>query len=147
MKYGVDYVYLRAARNNRLDIADMFEVFRNYLNAVMAAIIIGIITTIGFIFLIIPGIYLACKLAFTPYLIVDQRMSVFDALQESWDMTRGHVWRIIGIALMAIPITLMGLICFIVGIIPAVMWVQVAYASLYHAIDAREEMATETYYV
>ncbi|MFP6583919.1 MAG: hypothetical protein VCD00_15375 [Candidatus Hydrogenedentota bacterium] len=145
LKYGVDYTYLRAARNDPLDIVDMFAFIRNYIHAVMATILVGIIVTIGFIFFIIPGIYLACKLAFTPYLIVDRRLNVIDALQESWEMTDGHAFKVFMIGLLGIPITLGGLMLMIVGIIPAIMWVKLAYASLYHAIEFEEEIEASMY--
>lgn len=145
LKYGVDYTYLRAARNDPLEIVDMFAVIRNYIHAVMATILVGIIVTIGFIFLIIPGIYLACKFAFVPYLIVDRRLNVIDALQESWEMTDGHAFQVFMIGLLGIPITLGGLTLMIVGIIPAIMWVKLAYASLYHAIECEDEIEASMY--
>ena len=92
LSFGVAYAYLRAARNQRVNIGDMFEVIPNYVNAVITGLVVGVIVGIGFICLIIPGIILACKLAFTPYLVVDRKMNVVDAIQESWRMTRwAHV--------------------------------------------------------
>ena len=42
----------------------------------MASLLVGVIVSIGFILLIVPGIVFACKLAFTPYLVVDRKMGV-----------------------------------------------------------------------
>jgi hypothetical protein len=39
------------------------------------------------------------------------------------------------IGLLAIPIVIAGLICLVVGIIPALMWITAAFASLYHAVS------------
>ena len=74
--YGVSFAYLQAARNEPLDIRDMFEAFHNYWNAVLAALLVSVIVGIGFVLLIVPGIIIACKLAFTPYLVVDRFMTV-----------------------------------------------------------------------
>jgi len=139
-EYGIDFAYLKAARNDKLEIKDMFEGFRNYWNAVMANLLVGVIVVIGFFLLIIPGIIFACKLAFTPYLIVDRRMAVIEAVKESWRMTNGHAWTVFFILLLAIPVSIAGLICFVVGIIPAIMWITATLASLYHAVSAAGEV-------
>ena len=86
--------------------------------------------------MIVPGIIFACRLAFTPYLVVDRQMEVIEAVKESWRMTRGHAWKVFRVGLMAIPIGLAGLLCCGVGIIIAIMWSKLAFASLYHAVSS-----------
>jgi len=137
--YGVSFAHLKAARGDKLEIKDMFEAFQNYWNAVLANILVGAIVIIGFMLLIIPGIIFGCKLAFTPYLVVDRKMEVLEAVKESWRMTNGHAWTVFLIGLLAIPICIAGLICFIVGIIPAVMWIRLTFASLYHSVSLSGE--------
>lgn len=134
--YGVSFAHLKAARGDRIEIIkDMFEAFRNYWNAVLANLLVGFIVTIGFILLIIPGIIFACKLAFTPYLVVDRKMEVIEAIKESWRMTTGRAWTVFLIGLLAIPISIAGVICFGVGIIVSIMWIRLAVASLYHTVS------------
>jgi hypothetical protein len=41
--------------------------------------------------------------------------------------------------LLAILIFILGLICFIVGVFFALMWISTAFASLYYAIDLEEQ--------
>ncbi len=140
--YGVSFAYLKAARSDKLEIRDMFEAFHNYWNAVLANILVGAIIIIGLFLLIIPGIIFACKLAFTSYLVVDQRMAVIEAVKESWRMTNGHAWTVFLIGLLAVPISIAGLLCLVVGIIPAIMWITAAFASLYHAVSASGDVKT-----
>ena len=135
VEYGVSFAHLKAARGDKLEIGNMFEAFKNYWNAVAASLLVSIIICIGFILLIIPGIIFACKLAFTPYLVVDRKMGVTEAIKASWRMTNGHAWKVFCIGLLAIPILIIGLLLFVVGIIPAIMWVNLAFASLYHAVS------------
>ena len=137
--YGVSFAYLKAARSDKLEISNMFEAFRNYWNAVLANILVSAIVIIGFILLIIPGIIFACKLAFTPYLVVARKMEVIEAVKESWRLTNGHAWEVFLIGLLAIPISFAGLICFGVGIIVSLMWIRLAFASLYHAVSVSGE--------
>ncbi len=135
ISYGVSYAYLRAARDEKMEISDMFAVFKNYWNAVLAGLLVAIIVGIGIILLIVPGIIFACKLAFTPYLVVDRKMRVTDAVKESWHMTGGHAWKVFLIGLLGIPVFIAGLICLGVGAIISVMWISMALASLYHAVS------------
>ncbi len=143
VQYGMAFAFLKAARGDKLETKDMFEAFKNYWNAVLASLLVFIIIIVGLILLIIPGIFFACKLAFTPYLVVDRKMAVMEALEESWRMTGGHAWKVFLIGLLAIPICIAGLLCFIVGIIISIMWVSLAFASLYHAVSSLEKASVQ----
>ena len=143
VEYGVSFSYLKAARGDKLEIKNMFEAFQNYWNAVLAALLVGAIVIVGFILLIVPGIIFACKLAFTPYLVVDRKMAVIEAVKGSWSMTSGHAWKVFLIGLLAIPISIAGLICFGVGIILSIMWIRMALASLYHAVSLSDETSSQ----
>jgi hypothetical protein len=145
VNYGVKYVNLKAARNERVNVGDLFKAFSNYWNAVLAPVLVGILVGIGFVMLIVPGIILACKFAFTPYLLVDRRMNAIDAMQESWRMTNGHVWTLILMGLMSIPIFIMGLLCFGVGVIVSIMWTKLAFASLYYAVSGDDKAYEPSY--
>jgi uncharacterized membrane protein len=138
VEYGVKYVYLRAAREQSIELRHMLEAFRNYANVILANFLVALIVGIGLLMFVVPGIVFACKLAFTPYLVVDARMGAWDALQESWRMTTGYAWRIFCVGLLAIPICFVGLLLFGVGIVFAIMWVRITFASIYDAVDELE---------
>ena len=141
--YGMSFAYLKAARGDKVEVQDVFEAFKNYWNAVLAYIIVGVIIFIGLLFLIVPGVMLACKLAFTPYLVVDKKMEVFEAVRTSWNMTNGHALEVFLIGLLGILICIAGLICFLVGIFISIMWINLAFASLYHAVSTSGEVPAE----
>ena len=139
MEYGFAYGFLRAARNEKLQINDVFNVFQNYSAAVLANLLTAMIIMIGLMVLIIPGIVFACKLAFVPYLVVDKKMDAVSAVKESWRMTRGHAFSVFLIGFLAIFIGLAGLITFGVGIIIAIIWIRLAMATLYYAVCIEED--------
>jgi len=132
--YGVSFANLRAARGDKLEIKDMFEAFKNYVNVVLANLLTGAIIIIGLVLLIVPGIIFACKLAFVPYLVIDRKMEAIEAVKESWRMTGGHAWKVFLIGVLAVLLAIAGLICFGVGIIFAIIWIRLAFASLYYAV-------------
>lgn len=139
VKYGGDLMYLRAIRNQKVEISEMFDGFKkNYINIVLANLLTFAIIGLGFVFLIVPGIILACRLAFVSYLVMDKNLEPVAAIEKSWEMTKGHGWQIFGMALLVIPIAIGGLLCFIVGIVFSIIWISAAFASMYHAIDVEE---------
>jgi membrane-anchored glycerophosphoryl diester phosphodiesterase (GDPDase) len=87
--------------------------------------------------LFVPGIIFACKLAFVPYLVMDEKMSATDAVRKSWDMTKGHSWTIFWMAIVSFFVFLLGLICLVVGIIPAIIWVSLAFAGMYYVVSEK----------
>ncbi|MDP2719898.1 MAG: glycerophosphoryl diester phosphodiesterase membrane domain-containing protein [Dehalococcoidia bacterium] len=135
VEYGVSFANLKAARGIKPEVKDMFESFKNYWNVVLAALLTGAIIIIGAIFFIVPGIYFACKFAFTPYLVVERKMEAIEAVKESWRLTQGHGWTIFFMLLLAILISIAGFLVFIVGIIFSVMLINMAFASLYHSVS------------
>ena len=140
VKYGGDLLYLKGIRNEKIDISELFDGFKNnYLNIILANLLTFAIIGIGFVFLIIPGIILACRLVFVSYLVMDKNMEPVAAVEKSWEMTRGYGWKIFGMAVLVLPIFIGGLLCFIVGVFFAIIWVHAAFASMYHAIDLEDK--------
>ena len=140
VKYGGDLLYLRGMRNQKIEISELFDGFKNnYLNIILANLLTFAIIGIGFVFLIVPGIILACRLAFVSYLVMDKNMEPVAAVEKSWEMTRGYGWKIFGMGLLVLPIFIAGLLCFIVGVFFAIIWIHAAFASMYHAIDLEDK--------
>ena len=135
--FGVEWVFLRAARGDAFQISDMFAGF--LLDVVIAQLLSGLFIAVGIVFLIVPGIYIACKLAFVPYLVIDEGLDALTAMRVSWRMTDGHAFTVFLIGFMAIFVALAGLIVLIIGIIPAVIWIKLAIANLYAGVRADTE--------
>ena len=147
--YSVSWVFLKAVRREKIEIKDMFAVFdRNYWNAVIAGLVTTIIIVIGFFMLIVPGIIFACRLAFVPYLIMDEKMEAMEALKASWAMTKGHGWTVFFMGLLAFFIVIAGLLVLIFGVLISAMWITAAFAVLYHSVYLKQGIpATNGNYV
>jgi uncharacterized membrane protein len=142
--YGVAYVFLQLIRKEKFDVGAVFEGFRsNYINVILANLLTSAIIIAGFLFLIIPGIIFACKLAFVPYLVLDKKMEAVEAVKTSWEMTKGHTVTIFLIGLLAIPIAILGLLMLVVGLIPASMWIEGAFAAIYFTVDKQQNPEIE----
>lgn len=138
-EYSADLMFVQAVRNQTINLKDIVAGFNNYLNVVLAHLLVTALIGISLIALIIPGIIVACRLAFVSYLIMDKKLDPIAAVETSWKLTSGHGWRIFGLGVTSIFIFLIGLICFIVGIFPALIWIKASFASLYRAVLIEKE--------
>lgn len=135
IKYGEKYLFLKAMRDEEADLRLLFEGFKTkYINIVLANLIVTALTIIGFVMIVIPGIIIACRLAFVPYLVMDKDLEPMKAVEKSWELTRGHGWQIFGMAILSFFIAIAGLIVMIFGILISIMWIHSAFASFYQAV-------------
>ena len=138
--YGGNLLFLRGVRNEEMDFSELFVGFRErYVPIILANLLKFALVGIGFVFLIIPGIILLCRLAFVSFLVMDKHMEPIAAIEKSWQMTKGQGWKIFGMGLLAIPVFIGGLLCFVVGVFVSVTWIYAAFTSLYHALDIKDQ--------
>ena len=69
------------------------------LNSIAAGIIVGLLTMIGFVILVIPGLFLTVSLLFTTVYIADEDEGFISAIRNSWSLTSGNRWRLFGLFL------------------------------------------------
>lgn len=135
IRYGEDYLFLKAMRDEETDLKTLFEGFKTkYLNIVLANLIVFALVMIGIVMLIIPGIIIACRLAFVSYLVMDKDLEPMKAVEKSWQMTKGHGWTIFLMAILSFFIAIGGLIVFFFGILISIVWIHAAFATLYQAV-------------
>lgn len=112
-----------------------------------AAILVGIIVMIGTILLIIPGIIAALGLMFTKYLVIDRELGPIEAIRESWNITKGNRFRLLGLLVVVVVINIIGAAFFMVGLlvsIPVAMLMMVhVYRELEHGAHEIVQTATE----
>jgi hypothetical protein len=139
LAYGGLYAYLRAVRGERPRPIDIFAAFgEQYWPCVLANAIAHVLIGFGFALLLIPGVIALVRLSFLPFLVMDEQLDALEAIRESWARTRGHGGQIFTVWLLAIPIALGGILLFGVGIVPAGMWIHLAFATLYAQVTAAE---------
>ncbi|MFG1497812.1 hypothetical protein ABMA57_14370 [Saccharospirillum sp. HFRX-1] len=59
-------------------------------------ILIAIGISIGFVFLVVPGIYLGIKLALSSFYLVLDRQSIVTAMKSAWKGSDGYGWTLLG---------------------------------------------------
>ncbi|MFH0841583.1 MAG: hypothetical protein V1903_03070 [Bacteroidota bacterium] len=143
-EYGADMTFVQAVRKIKPDFELLIRGFwQNYLHIVLANLLVGALVVLGCFALLIPGIIIGCRLVFVSYIVMDKKLDPIEAVELSWKLTRGHGWRIFAMGFVSIFIILFGLIFFIVGIFPAIMWVSSAFATLYQSVLIEKEKPAE----
>lgn len=142
ISFGASFAVLRAARGQDPNLADLLVPFeRSFVQAALGYLLFVVTLTVGFALLIVPGIFLAVRLAFVPFLIVDENLDAISAFRESWRRTAAYPWQIFGAMALAIPILCVGLLLLGVGILPAGALVNLAIATLF--LDVTREVGRE----
>ncbi len=134
LAFGFGYVCLRAVRDDVAEPGDVVRVYDHYFEAALAAALSTGLILIGFAFLVVPGVFLLCRFAFVPYLVVEGRLSAVDALFESFERTRGHGWTILGLGICRLVLFGIGSATFGLALVPGAVWSDLAMASLYHRV-------------
>jgi uncharacterized membrane protein len=90
LQLGVIRIFANLAFGRDAEVGMLFTEGHRFLSGLGASILVGIITVIGMILLIVPGVIASLGLYFTLYLVIDQEMGAIDALSESWRLTDGE---------------------------------------------------------
>jgi uncharacterized membrane protein len=68
------------------------------LRLLFCSLILAFVVGVGLLFLLVPGIILACGLILAfPALVLEPGSTAFGALARSWSLTRGSRWRMFGL--------------------------------------------------
>jgi uncharacterized membrane protein len=95
----------------------MFSGFDRFGQAFLAGLVVGILVAIGMICLIVPGIILWLMWSFTSLIIAETNQDFWTAMQTSASLTRGYKWQLFCLALACIPVFLLGLLVFCIGVV------------------------------
>jgi uncharacterized membrane protein len=129
MTCGYTRIILDFYGGKKREIADVFNQFQQFWRGLGATILLGVITVIGFILLIFPGIYLALRFQFTITLIIDKNLDIGEAMKQSSALTQGIKLPLFGFALACIGVFILGAICLGVGVFIAmpILWLANIY--------------------
>ena len=74
---------------------------------------------------------------------MDKKLDPIEAVELSWKLTKGHGWQIFFMGFVSIFIVIFGLCMFLVGIVPAIMWICSSFAALYESVLREKEVPAE----
>jgi hypothetical protein len=117
LSIGFIRINLAVARNRPADMPMLFSGGPYLLRCIGGAILFGIALTIGFLLLIIPGIYVALTYWSYMYFLVDRNVGVMESLQLASRHASGNRLNALVLFVLAIGLGLLGLLACLVGIL------------------------------
>ena len=124
-------------------LGDVLSAFKYIIPFGVSGLIFSLLLFPAFLLLIIPGIYLMISLGFYSFYVLDQDMGPIESLKRSWAVTRGHMKDLTFFYFVLCMVVFGGLICFMVGVIPASIVSSVAMARVYRQLDRAYDGETE----
>jgi serine/threonine protein kinase/tetratricopeptide (TPR) repeat protein len=114
---GLYLYFLKKIRREAAGVETAFTGFRQpFPHLVIAGFLTSLLTALGFLCLILPGVYLFVAWIFTFPLIVDQRLDFWPAMQLSRKIISKHWWKFLGFLIVLALINLAGLATCCVGL-------------------------------
>jgi hypothetical protein len=110
-----------------------------YWRALGGMILLGILVSVGLVFFIIPGVYLAMRFFFVPYLFVDQKLSIGQAFTESTRLTDGIKMNLLGFTLVMVLVNFAGFLLFLVGLLISIPVTGIASIMLYDKVKKSKD--------
>ncbi len=113
---GLAWYFLRKIRKLPADVKTPFSVFAfAFLDLFLAAFVCYLLTFFGFLFCLLPGIYLWVAWRFTLALVVDKRLDFWSAMELSRKTISRQWWSFFGFAIVLGLLYIAGLLAFCVG--------------------------------
>jgi hypothetical protein len=137
---GVTKAALDITRGQRADFGTMFQGI-DFVQVVLAAILVGIATTIGLVLFILPGLIVAFLCAYTTYFVVDKHLSAIDAIMASVRFVAANVGNVILMFLMSVLVFIVGALLCGVGLLAAIPVVIIAQAFAYRTLQGESVAA------
>ena len=110
---------LDIANGQQVSVGSFFKP-RNIGQVIVAGLIVGIITTIGFFLCVIPGLLASIMLLFTVVALLDRNLSAVDAVKTSFDTSKANFGNAFLTWLVGIAILFVGALLCGVGLLVAV---------------------------
>jgi len=133
---GWTMILIKTVRGQKTQVSDLFAYTSRFLPFALGTFLVSLMTGVGLILFIFPGIYLMMKYMFVPYLILDKNMGVKESLKASGQMTQGIKWQLFAMYIAVLALNILGLIAFVVGIIVTSFVTSLAYILLYEDLYA-----------
>lgn len=133
---GLIRITLDLHDKQKVEFDDLYSGGRHFINYFITSFGVSIISVLGMFLLIVPGIIWGIRFQYATTLVVDEGLQPIEALQKSWQITKGHTWKLFLFAAVTTLMSVVGLL--LVGIGFLVIWpvILLANISIYRKLNA-----------
>jgi hypothetical protein len=134
---GLAKIFLRCRDGEKPVFENLFDLLPRLHVYIGAALVATVAVFMGLVLFIVPGIIFLIRLWFVAFVIVDEGVGPLDALQRSWDITRGYALDLFLLFIILCGLNLLGVICLGVGLLVTLPISGLALAFTYRTLKAR----------
>ena len=139
LQLGLCFFFLNLIKGKETHFELLFEGFKPLVTVLLSYAIITVLTVVGLVLLVIPGIVVALGFSMTYYIIAeDPEISFQAALEQSWKLTDGYKMELLELNLRFIPWYLLGVLCLIVGVLAVIPWHNITLTLYYEDLKERQ---------
>ncbi len=133
MMGGLYALYLKRIRGQAATFGDVFCGFSLAFGALLGTyVVILLLTAVGLLLCLVPGIYLGVSWIFSIALVIDKKMDFWQAMELSRKVVTKHWWLMFGFLIVIGLVALAGVLACVVGVF---ITVSIAQASLMYAYE------------
>ena len=114
---GLGLLGIRRATGKETPVSTLWEPYSQAIPLIVMFILMAVLIVAGFFLLVLPGIYLSIAYSFSPYLIVEKNMGVWEAMETSRKAVTQYWWRFFGLMIVAMVLIIIGSIPLLIGLI------------------------------
>jgi hypothetical protein len=139
---GVTRLYFKVFRHEPVHFRQVIQGEDRFIEYFLAALLSAGAIVLGFIFFIIPGLYIALRLSLVKLYVVDRKIDPLESLTLSWHATRGQAWQLFGFLLASIGINFLGALAFGIGLLVTLPLTFLAFIDVYEKLSHRHQTAS-----
>ncbi len=138
MIVGITVMGIRHSQNKSVSPGSVFNNFHRIPGTILWYFLMSLMITLGYILLILPGIYLSFAYMFSLPLMIEKDMTAWQALETSRKAVTRIWFRATGFFLLVMLLVILGMIPLTIPLIWIVPWVSLAYALVYFKLFGAE---------
>ena len=114
---GMYLLILKRIRGQAATIGDVFAGFSlAFVQLMLAHIVVSLLSGLGFVCCILPGIYLVIAWMYTLPLVIDKKVDFWPAMELSRKVVSRHWWNLFGLFIVIALVNVVGVLALCVGI-------------------------------
>jgi len=117
IRIGYTKIFLRIYDGESPKFVDIFQEYKIFWRYLGTSILSFFVIAGGLLLVIIPGIIWAVRFSFSAIIVIDDKIGPVAAMKESWAITKGNFWKLLGFWTVLGLFNLLGLICLGIGLI------------------------------
>jgi uncharacterized membrane protein YesL len=131
---GLQMMCVRRALDVPISFSMAFGYFSKTGAALLGALLVMLLTYLGFLLLVIPGIYLVVGYMMWTQLLCDQELSVWEAMETSRKAIHHRWWSVFGLSLLVGLLTSLSALGLLIPLIWTIPWAMMVTGVLYKRI-------------